>query len=375
MKGKIKRTFLSVPTMSLIAVLCLGTVFFLFLTHDYNRYQEPIGKVIKTARISQKPVIDEHQNHDQDTIQQVVVKLMNGPSKGQEIKIENKFTQAKIYDQEYHPGDYLFLKVDTTKQQTEVYSIKGVKRDHYLVLVGAIFVWILLLIGRGKGFFSVVSLAVNAGILSLILSIFIRSKRLSLIPYFLVAVLLFSVCSLLLVAGFKRKTYAAILATISGTLLSFLIGWTVITLLNHQGLHYEEMEFLTRPPHDIFLSSLLIGCLGAVMDVAITISSAMAELAESNPLISPKELRDSGMSIGRDLMGTMSNVLLFSYISGSLPLLIIFLKNNMSYQYTFSFILSLEFARALVGSIGIVLTVPLAVYITLFLLKRQEVRR
>nr|WP_237301612.1 YibE/F family protein [Vagococcus penaei] len=150
------------------------------------------------------------------------------------------------------------------------------------------------------------------------------------------------------------------------------MGYLVITLLGHQGLHYEQMELITRPPQIIFLSSLLIGCLGGVMDIAVTITAALTEVKKHQPKISKAQLIQAGKSIGQEITGPMTNIMIFSYLSGAIPLIIIFLKNKMSFNYTFSIVLSLELARALVGSIGIVLAVPLTIYLASYWLGLKE---
>lgn len=80
------------------------------------------------------------------------------------------------------------------------------------------------------------------------------------------------------------------------------------------------MSFLTLPPKDVFMASVLIGSLGAVMDVAITISSGIYEIVQRTPDITTSRLALGGRNIGQDIMGTMTNILLFSYLSGSLAM-------------------------------------------------------
>src|SRR5690625_5917029 len=92
------------------------------------------------------------------------------------------------------------------------------------------------------------------------------------------------------------------------------------------------------------------------MHVANSNSAAMIELYQKNPDISAKALKESGIDIGKDIMGTMTNILFFAYVSGSIPMLILYLKNHSPLGFTLSINLSLEFARALSGGIGIVIT-------------------
>ena len=107
------------------------------------------------------------------------------------------------------------------------------------------------------------------------------------------------------------------------------------------------MQFVTSPYRMVFMAGLFVGALGAVMDVAITMSSSLFGLYEKNNDISIKALKTSGMEIGKDIMGTMTNILFFAYISGSIPMLILYLKNASPLGYTLSMNLSLEVARAM----------------------------
>jgi len=133
------------------------------------------------------------------------------------------------------------------------------------------------------------------------------------------------------------------------------------------------MSFLTLPPKEVFLASVLIGSLGAVMDVAITLSSGMYEIYQRTPDISLQRLAVAGRRIGQDIMGTMTNILLFSYLSGSLPMLLIYLKNANTFTYTISMNWSLEITRAISGGIGIVLTIPITITLmSLFIKLRGE---
>ena len=87
-----------------------------------------------------------------------------------------------------------------------------------------------------------------------------------------------------------------------------------------------------------------------------------------------KALKKSGLEIGKDIMGTMTNILFFAYISGSIPVLILYLKNASPLSFTLSMNLSLELARALAGGIGIVLTIPIGLYTSIFFINRKKAK-
>src|SRR5699024_11445492 len=104
---------------------------------------------------------------------------------------------------------------------------------------------------------------------------------------------------------------------------------------------------LTRTYQVIFMAGLFLGSLGGVMDIAITMSSSIFGLYEKDKNISVKALRTSGMEIGKAIMGTMTNILFFVYISGSIPVIILYLNNSSSLTFTFTMNLSLEIAMAI----------------------------
>ena len=110
------------------------------------------------------------------------------------------------------------------------------------------------------------------------------------------------------------------------------------------------------------------------MDVAITMSSSLFALYERDQKISVKSLRKSGIDIGKDIMGTITSILFFAYISGSIPMLILYLKNASPVGFALSMNLSLELARALAGGIGIVLTIPIGLYTAIFFIERKRAR-
>jgi uncharacterized membrane protein len=235
-----------------------------------------------------------------------------------------------------------------------------------------VFIFSLLFVGKWQGLFSLFSLVINAIILSIALDVYVNTSEKSLLIICSISVIIFTIISLILVSGRNEKTYAAIIATLLGTFLSLAITYFVLWVTSEKGLRYEELQFITRPYKLVFLAGLFLGSLGAVMDVAITMSSSIFGLYEKNNNISVKALITSGREIGKDIMGTMTNILLLAYISGTIPMLILYFKNASPLGFTLSMNLSLELARALAGGIGIVLTIPIGLYITIFFVNRKR---
>lgn len=359
---------------SIVLLIFISSVFFVF--HNHSFYERPIAEVIEIELGDSTEMIDLHENKDHLYTQRIVAKIKNGDHKGQLIHLKNEYSRSGAYDQEYQIGNELFVSINTKKKENTdlIGTIMEVKRDKYVLLVAWVFIFTLLFVGKKQGLFSIISLAVNAVLLSYALDVYLNTSGASLLWICSISVILFTIISLLLVNGFNEKTYAAIVATLLGTFLSLFIIYLVMWLTAEKGLRYEEMQFITRPYKEVFMAGLFIGSLGAVMDVAITMSSSIFGLYEKDHNIPVKALKTSGMEIGKDIMGTMTNILFFAYISGSIPMLILYLKNNSPLIFTLSMNLSLEMARALAGGIGIVLTIPIGLYTTIFFVNRKRAR-
>ncbi|MGI8323032.1 YibE/F family protein [Bacillus velezensis] len=346
----------------------------IFVTHNASFYERPIAKVTKTTLEHQSDVQDMHKNKDKIFNQTITARLENGSQKGQLIHLSNQYSSSGANDQKYSIGDEVFVSIDKGKPSNRDISgsIIDKKRDKQLLLIAWVFIFTLLIVGKKQGFFSIVSLMFNAVLLSFALDLYRKHPNIGLIFICGVCILIFTVISLLLVSGFHAKTYAAIAATLAGTFVSLLITYLVMLATGEKGLRYEEMQYLTRPYHTVFMAGVFIGSLGAVMDVAITMTSSVFGLYEENNGISLQALRRSGMEIGKDIMGAMTNILFFAYISGSIPMMLLYLKNDSPIGFTLSMNISLEIARALAGGIGIVLAIPASLYASIFFIKRKK---
>lgn len=360
--------FFAILTISFIASMA-------FVYNNQSLYDQLIAEVVEVSVANKSVVTDRHGNQDVVYTQLLVAELKNGESKGSIIHLDNEYSDSGVYHPEFRVGHELFVVIDSTQATAELTgSIIDAKRDHYLMMVAWIFVFVLLAVGRRQGLFAIISLIVNAAIISYALDVYINTLNSSLLVIMSIAVIIMTVLSLLFVSGFNLKTYAAIIATLLGTFILLFIAIFVLQQTNEQGLRYEEMDFLTRPPQVVFMAGILVGALGAVMDVAVTISSSLFGLYEKNNHISAKDLKSSGVEIGKDIMGTMTNILFFAYVSGTIPFLLVYFMNASPLGFTLSLNLSLELTRALAGGIGIVLTIPISLYITIFFVKQKQVR-
>lgn len=360
-----------VVLLALLLILIVVSIVFVYNNHVF--YQDPIAEIIEVELEDEVGVPVGTENQDVVYTQNIEAVLKNGDLKGEPIVLTNEFAESSVYHSAFEVGDELFVTLDAqTEHQGLTGTIIDVKRDHDLVIISWLFIGVLFAIAKRQGLLAVLSLVINALIISWALDVYIHTSNIRLLVIMCVAVVLMTTLSLLFVSGFSDKTYAAIAATLLGTFSLLVITSVVLYVTDQEGLRFEEMEFLTRPPQAIFMSGVLVGALGAVMDVAVTISSSLFNLYEKNKVIKASVLKESGIEIGKDIMGTMTNILFFAYVSGTIPTLILYFMNGASLGFTLSMNLSLELTRALAGGIGIVLTIPISLYTTLFFINRKQ---
>ncbi len=342
-----------------------------FVNNNEKYYKTPIAKILSINESYTDKAIDNGKT-EQMKIQKIKAIIMNGEFKGKIIDLNNETSFSNANDLDLKENDEVFIKINNDVNNLS-FNITDFKRDKYMVYILSIFVMLAIIIGGTKGFLSLVSVFINIIITFTLIVQFAESSYL--IPISFGASILFIVSSILIVCGKSNKSFSAIIGTLSGTFVSILISGTVIYLNNWNGIHFEEMDYLTIPPESIFFVELIVGTLGGIMDIAISIASAVTELYSKNPDIDNKTLIKSVKEIGQDIMGTMSNTLVFAYIGGSIPTILLYLRNNIPLTYILHLNLSLEYMRAIVGSIGIVISIPITMFTSIIIYKYNKIRK
>jgi len=180
-----------------------------------------------------------------------------------------------------------------------------------------------------------------------------------------------TIVTLFYVNGMNIKTVSSLISVSIVILITLALTYKMGTSANIQGFGNEQAEtliglsvYVQTNFSEIVICGVLIGLIGAIIDVSISISSSMYEIHKSNPAAPKKNLFISGMNIGRDILGTMTNTILFAYIGGFMTLIIYFNKLN----YTFLSIINAkifcsEVFQSLCGGVGIVLIIPITSFI------------
>lgn len=351
----------------LLFLLVCGFALYILTSHNAFLYRQDIGKVIKIKQGSVEKTTDEFKNKDQTHSQLITIALQNGKYRGQEISLNNKWSDSGAFDQKFRLGQQIFL--DLRKKGDKLTGeISGYKRDTYLVLLAWLVMALLFMTMKFSGLRTLLSVAINFVVFLFFVNLDVQLNLTNFFWLFALSAVLFTALSLILVIGFNEQCLVTFLAIFTGTALALCSG---ILVLNHGGsdLHYEALDFATQAPKQLFLSATVIGLLGAVMDAATDIVSTVFELRREDPAITHHQLFKSGMEVGRSILGPLINVLLLIFFAETFAMGTLFFRTGNSIGYTFEWTMSLGIVQSLISGIGIVLVIPAASAFSALILK------
>lgn len=280
--------------------------------------------------------------------------------------------------EEIEVGDKVSLYLNPDPLATTTYMMGDYMRSDGLAVFCLVFLGMILVFGRMKGFHTILSLLFTcAAVFVVFVPMVLAGYN---IYYCAVMVCIYTVVStLLLVNGATTKTLTAIIGCAAGVLASGAITLLMTELLKLSGLVSQETQFLldlgTAQPIDlkgVVFAAIIIGAVGAVMDVAMSVASALAELAEQASVVTVRSLFRSGMNIGRDMMSTMANTLVLAYIGSSLASVLLLAAYAKSVLELINReLIVTEIVQAVTGSMAILLTIPLTSLVAAVLYTRH----
>lgn len=320
------------------------------------------------------------QQGDNNVKQIVLVKILSGEFKGTERLMDNMLTGNPAYDISLKRGDKVILHAEAKTEEIITaddvdFFIADLKRDNTLIGFAALFFIALILIGRKKGVFSLISIVTTIALIFFVLMPMILNGFCPIASAVLVCILS-TVITIYLVGGLNSKSSSAIIGTSLSLIFAGALSMIVIYLAHLTGFAGEENMFLYSAHPDLdfkglLSASMIIAALGALMDTGVSIASSINEIYETDKTLSIKQLFTSGMNIGKDIIGTMSNTLILVYLGSSLPLVL--LSSNIDLQKFFNLNqVATEISSALIGSIAILACVPLTAIIAAYLIKNQK---
>ena len=349
--------------LSLAALLALGIFLSQWCQVEKEKLVSAESQEFDKAVVTEIITDNLQENGSRIGNQEVKVRFLSGRRKGQETEAVS--TNGNLYGTVCHVG----LKVITLTNQSgdvTVTSVYSRNREPYIVGFILLFFLLLYLVGGKNGIKAVVGLVIT--FLMVVLFLFPAIYRgISPVYAAVMTVILVTVLSIFILTGYRRKTYAAILGTVSGVIISGLAAWLFGKAAGISGYNVSNIDTLVSVENctnikvgDLLFAGILISSLGAVMDVGLSIASTITEINHVTPGLGWRKLFCSGMNVGKDMMGTMSNTLILAFAGGSLSELVLDYAYNLPYlQLINSYTIGIEVMQGIAGSIGIILTVPL----------------
>ena len=334
------------------------------------------GKILPSALgvVEKVQYVDLEDDAVSQTKQTIDVKLLNGEFKGETVELDNMLTGNPYYDIKLKPNTKVILHAEDNGAGVE-YSIEDIKRSGTLGWLSVLFCALLIYVGRKKGIYSLISIGLTIVLIAYMLSPMILHGINPVFATILIC-LISTAITMYSVGGFNSKSTSAVIGAVLSLIFAGILSFVTMFTAHLTGFAEENYMFLytTHPELDfiaITISTMVLATLGAVMDVAMSISSTINEIHQIDETKTIKELFFSGMNVGRDIIGTMANTLILVYMGGSLPLIL--LANNIDLQKFINLNqVVTEIASALIGSIAIVICVPFTAFVTSQLIKRKK---
>ena len=307
--------------------------------------------------------------------QKVRVRMLTGVRKGEELDITS--SSGYLFGAACKPGMKVIVMQSVAGDST-VASVYTQDREGVIYIFALIYLLVLCLIGGKQGIKGCLGLVFT---FFCVIFVYLPLVYLKYSPFWTAVFVCFitTLVTMYLIGGPTQKTCAATLGTLVGVILAGVSAWCFSKASGISGYNVSDIETLMTlwntnriQVGGLLFSGLLISCLGAVMDVAMSISSAIDEIYRQNLSLSRKELFKAGLRVGRDMMGTDSNTLILAFAGSSVSTLLLDYSYNLPYQQIInSNNIGIAIMQGLAGSFGIVLSVPFTVLICTILFHKQ----
>ncbi len=307
-------------------------------------------------------------------VEDIELQLLSGPSKGEKIVVEEDMT-VQLAVRNFEKGDKVIV-VNNIQQDT--YYIADYDRTEALFILLIIFIIVVLLVSKLQGLGSMIGMAFSFLVLFKLTLPMILAGTNPVWAAILGAALIIPI-TFFLSHGMNKKTLIAGAGTLVSLILSGFLASLFINIGNLTGFASEEASFLSLEAASkinfkgLVLAGMIISMLGVMDDITISQTSIVQQLAETKKNIKFRELYSRSMAIGKDHIASMVNTLILVYAGASLPLLLLFVDYSSTFLETVSIeIIAAEIIRTLIGSIGLVLAVPITtLFATIMVLKKN----
>ncbi|WP_081166434.1 YibE/F family protein [Lactococcus garvieae] len=357
-----------------IILPCLVAVAaFVIMDNNARFYHEPLAIIEEAKTVEKTNLNDNFGNKDIEIQQNLTVRLLNTQQKDKVLQLKNTTNQSQVTGQLYRQNQKILLRKSVGTMQ-----IVGQKRDAIIVSLAVLFVGLMLSFIRWRAsLFLFASLLLNLLYFVLALAFDIHFASVNALITFSCLALVFAVSSLGFVLGFTRQMFFTLLTTILTSLLTFLLTVSVLKITGDSGVHFENMNYVTQNPTLFFFVGAIISVLGAIMDGTGDIVAGLFGLYRQNQVnainMTQKDYIKSGMEIGKEIIGTLTNVLFMIFMAETFPMTLLLLKNGNTWNYIAGTALNLGLLQTIISAIGIVLAVPITAVVTSFALRKEMI--
>lgn len=360
-----------------ILLVCVFAIFVFKLNQT-----EKTELVVRTGQTFEKAEVTEILQDNLDSNgtrvgeQKVRVKMLTGARKGEELDITS--SSGYLFGAACTVGMKVIV-MQSVAGETTIASVYSQDREWVIYIFALLYLLALCVIGGKQGIKGCLGLIFT---FFCVIFVYLPLVYLRFSPFWAAVFICFltTLVTMYLIGGPTKKTCAATLGTLAGVVLAGLSAWCFSKASGISGYNVSDIETLMTlwntnriQVGGLLFSGLLISCLGAVMDVAMSISSAIDEIYKQNNSLTRKELFKAGMRVGRDMMGTDSNTLILAFAGSSVSTLLLDYAYDLPYQQIInSNNIGIAIMQGLAGSFGIVLSVPLTVLICTVLFHKNE---
>lgn len=360
-----------------ILLVCVFAIFVFKLNQT-----EKTELVVRTGQTFEKAEVTEILQDNLDSNgtrvgeQKVRVKMLTGARKGEKLDVTS--SSGYLFGAACTVGMKVVV-MQSVAGETTIASVYSQDREWVIYIFALLYLLALCVIGGKQGIKGCLGLIFT---FFCVIFVYLPLVYLRFSPFWAAVFICFltTLVTMYLIGGPTKKTCAATLGTLAGVVLAGLSAWCFSKASGISGYNVSDIETLMTlwntnriQVGGLLFSGLLISCLGAVMDVAMSISSAIDEIYKQNNSLTRKELFKAGMRVGRDMMGTDSNTLILAFAGSSVSTLLLDYAYDLPYQQIInSNNIGIAIMQGLAGSFGIVLSVPLTVLICTVLFHKNE---
>ena len=337
---------------------------------------ETIGRVIKIGEI--KEVKNEN---FVDRIQEVTIEIIKGDYIGEEYTTNYNLSydiEGKIQAYELEVGDKVTVEIVEENGNVSV-TVQDVARSGYIIWMFIIFLLSIIVVGGKRGVKAIIGLLLTMFFIYIILvkNVFMGKSA---VGYAIGTALIVIAATFVVIGGINKKILTATIGTLGGVITAGGIAFLFNNLAKMTGACEDAIQLSVNMVNisfnfrDLLLAGIIVSSLGACMDVGMSIASSLDEIKIKNPEITWKELFKSGMNIGKDVIGTMTNTLILAYVGNSITLILLFMACNMKVLDILNKeTIAEQIISALAGSMGVVYTVPITSFVYSILNKDKTV--